>query len=95
MRRFNLVEMGVRLRRLREAHGWTIAEAARQIGHHRSNWGRWEKGQRPISVEGLLALCAITDATADYVLFGSFHGMSFDLRSRLLERDDLTKPKAD
>lgn len=87
--------VGQRLRRIREAEGLNEAEMSRRLGTDRTNYGRWEDGERRISMNGLIALCTVTDATADYVLFGSLAGMSFDLRDRLRALQDLTSDSAD
>ena len=38
--------IGEKLLMLRRKHGWTLKQAARQIGCDQGSWRRWEKGKR-------------------------------------------------
>lgn len=58
----------MRLRELRQEHGYTQAEVAKQIGFTRSAYTNMELGIREITVETLGKLAALYGVTTDYLL---------------------------
>lgn len=65
------VEIGNRLRELRETKGETQAELGTAIGETRSLVNMWESGERAIKAEALLALAGHFGCTVDYILCNS------------------------
>ena len=50
------VSLGAVLRQQRNAHGWSLTEAARQLGLKPASLGMYERGERNPPVETLLAI---------------------------------------
>lgn len=58
------------LRKLREARGWTQAEAAGAAGVPFRTYQNWETGQREPRLNALVALAAAFDVSTDQLLEG-------------------------
>lgn len=63
--------MGARIRRLREARGWSQAELARRMSVTRATVHQWEHDTSPnIRPANFLRLCEVLDTDPAYLLWG-------------------------
>ena len=63
--------IGARLKLLREASGFSEAKAWCEYADIATNaWNHWERGRRPITVEGALKVAVKTGATLDWIYRG-------------------------
>ena len=62
-----LVELGLRLRTLRQERGWTLREMIISHGFHLAQWQSFEKG-KGISVPSLLRMCEVFDLTLEALI---------------------------
>jgi transcriptional regulator with XRE-family HTH domain len=63
-------DMGARLRDLRKKHGFTVDELSRQLDMTPSFLGLIERGQRGLSAEWIINICALFQCSADFLLTG-------------------------
>jgi len=56
-----LKNLGLRVRQLRRAHGWSQEKLAQQCGLHRTYIGGVERGERNISAVNLLKIATTFD----------------------------------
>ncbi len=68
-----LARLGARLRRLRDARHWSLAEVALRSGFTASHISDVERGQKNLSV---MALATITEALGEPSLERAFRGLS-------------------
>ena len=61
----------IRLKQLREEHGWNMKEAAQQIGLSYTTYVSYERGDREPNSEMLIRLAQFYGCTIDYLLFKS------------------------
>lgn len=66
----NAIEMGIRIRKLREARQKTQAQLAAQLSISREQLSKLENGTRYPSVITLAELARCCGVSADYILFG-------------------------
>ena len=64
------VEIGKRIKNIREDMGLTKESFAKKLGISGQYLGLIERGQNYLSIEKLKILCDLTGYTADYILFG-------------------------
>jgi transcriptional regulator with XRE-family HTH domain len=62
------MNVGERIKELREKHGWTQREFAKRLGISYSVVNRIELGKRPIEDKELAKIADIFDVTTDYLL---------------------------
>lgn len=66
-------KMGIRIRQLRKAKGWSQDELAKKCGISMSFLGHIERGTRIMSLETFVNICEALDAGSDELLFGVAH----------------------
>jgi transcriptional regulator with XRE-family HTH domain len=77
-------EVGARIRRAREAAGYSNADFARLLGVQPSQITSWEKGEAaPNSPRKWGLLVDALDVTCDYLLLGKTNGLSREAYSKL------------
>ena len=70
MRELDYGKMGMRIRQVRKAKGWSQEELAKKCGISMSFLGHIERGTRIMSLETLAGICEALDAGADELLWG-------------------------
>ena len=73
MRELDYVKMGMRIRQVRKAKGWSQDELAGKCGISMSFLGHIERGTRIMSLETFVSICGALDADADELLWGRVH----------------------
>ena len=70
MRELDYGKMGMRIRQVRKAKGWSQDELAKKCGISMSFLGHIERGTRIMSMETFANICSALDAGADELLWG-------------------------
>ena len=70
MRELDYRKMGMRIRQVRKAKGWSQNELAEKCGISMSFLGHIERGTRIMSMETFANICNALDAGADELLWG-------------------------
>lgn len=70
MKEIDYVSMGMRIRQLRKAKGWSQDVLAGKCGISMSFLGHIERGSRIMSMETFVSICDALDAGADELLWG-------------------------
>lgn len=70
MRELDYTKMGMRIRQVRKAKGWSQDELAKKCGICMSFLGHIERGTRIMSLETFVNICRALDANADELLWG-------------------------
>ncbi len=70
MRELDYGKMGMRIRQVRKAKGWSQDELAKKCGISMSFLGHIERGTRIMSMETFANICTALDAGADELLWG-------------------------
>ncbi len=70
MRELDYGKMGMRIRQVRKAKGWSQDELAKRCGISMSFLGHIERGTRIMSMETFANICTALDAGADELLWG-------------------------
>ena len=70
MRELDYGKMGMRIRQVRRARGWSQSELAEKCGISMSFLGHIERGSRIMSMETFANICTALDAGADELLWG-------------------------
>lgn len=70
MRGLDYGKMGMRIRQVRKAKGWSQDELAKKCGISMSFLGHIERGTRIMSMETFVSICSALDAGADELLWG-------------------------
>ena len=70
MRELDYGKMGMRIRQVRRARGWSQSELAEKCGISMSFLGHIERGSRIMSMETFANICMALDAGADELLWG-------------------------
>lgn len=65
--------MGMRIRQVRKAKGWSQDELAKKCGISMSFLGHIERGTRIMSLETFVRICGALEADADELLWGKVH----------------------
>lgn len=73
-----VVEIGVRLQRIRSAFHLTQTELAERTGLATSALNQWEKGVHPPSLEKAIILRENLGITLDWLYFGDIRGLTPD-----------------
>ena len=63
-------KVGMRIRQVRKAKGWSQSELAKKCGISMSFLGHIERGSRIMSMETFVNICTALDAGADELLWG-------------------------
>lgn len=70
MREIDYGKMGMRIRQVRKAKGWSQDRLAKECGISMSFLGHIERGTRIMSLETFAGICGALDIGADELLFG-------------------------
>ena len=70
MRELDYGKVGMRIRQVRKAKGWSQGELAEKCGISMSFLGHIERGSRIMSMETFANICMALDAGADELLWG-------------------------
>ncbi len=70
MRELDYGKMGMRIRQVRKAKGWSQDELAKKCGISMSFLGHIERGTRIMSMETFANICTALEAGADELLWG-------------------------
>ena len=70
MRELDYGKMGMRIRQVRKAKGWSQDELAKKCGISMSFLGHIERGSRIMSMETFANICTALDTGADGLLWG-------------------------
>lgn len=73
MKELEYEKVGMRIRQIRKAKGWSQDELAKKCGISMSFLGHIERGTRIMSLETFVSICAALDAAADELLWGVAH----------------------
>lgn len=87
MRELDYGKMGMRIRQVRKAKGWSQDELAKRCGISMSFLGHIERGTRIMSLETFVSICGALEADAGELLWGEVH--SSDAVLDLWESSDL------
>lgn len=75
--------IGGRLVAVRLARDWNSATMAEAIGVSPQRWSNYETGKTGPSPDILAKVWQVTGATSDFVLFGRYDGMPYELAQRV------------
>ena len=70
MKELDYEKMGMRIRQIRKAKGWSQEALAKKCGISMSCLGHIERGTRIMSMETFASICLALDAHADELLWG-------------------------
>lgn len=73
MKEMDYKKIGMRIRQVRKAKGWSQDELANKCGISMSFLGHIERGTRIMSLETFGAICGALDTGADELLWGTMH----------------------
>jgi transcriptional regulator with XRE-family HTH domain len=83
----NLRCISARLKRTREALGFSQARWCRLVGITPSAWNNYERGANRISLDQALKICRATGISLDWIYRGLRAGMPYELACKLLKAD--------
>lgn len=98
VRKLDYSRIGIRIRQVRKARGWSQDVLAKKCGISMSFLGHIERGTRIMSLETFVSICDALDTEADELLWGNAHPSEavqnmWDLSEAGLERNkDEEKP---
>lgn len=79
--------VGARLKAIRQELGYNTREMAEMIGVERRRYINWEKGRHlPNDERAVIKMCALSDATLDWVYRGLLGKMPYELAESLARR---------
>ena len=70
MKELDYSRMGMRIRQVRKAKGWSQEELAKKCGISMSFLGHIERGTRIMSLETFVSICGALETEADELLWG-------------------------
>ena len=73
MRELDYGKMGMRIRQVRKARGWSQDELAKKGGISMSFLGHIERGTRIMSLETFVGICDALDVSTEELLWGVAH----------------------
>ena len=73
MKELDYTKMGMRIRQVRKAKGWSQDELAKKCGISMSFLGHIERGTRIMSLETFVSICSALGAGAEELLWGVVH----------------------
>lgn len=76
MKELNYTKMGMRIRQVRKAKGWSQEELSKKCDISMSFLGHIERGTRIMSLETFVRLCVALDVDAGELLWGEVHQFS-------------------
>jgi DNA-binding XRE family transcriptional regulator len=87
--------VGLRLRAIREELGLNGREMAERLDVSRPRYYQWELGKHlPHDIRAVVKICAMSDATLDWVYRGALGGMPSALQRQLYKRvEDARRPE--
>lgn len=96
MRELDYGKMGLRIRQVRKAKGWSQDELAKKCGISMSFLGHIERGTRVMSMETFVAICEALDTGSDELLWGVAHPsrVVLDMWGTLEDEEDGNKEQA-
>ncbi len=77
------IEVGNRLRAMREALDLRPSEIADQVGMERTYWSRFEGGKRQLTLDMAYKICKAYPVTLDYLFLGRVHSLRDDIASKI------------
>ncbi|WP_315759176.1 MULTISPECIES: helix-turn-helix transcriptional regulator [unclassified Bradyrhizobium] len=83
-----IVEIGRRLRRTREAMKLNQAMFCRLVGIQQQAWNNYERGTRRISLDQALRVCKVTGVSLDWIYRGLAAGLPVNIINGLQEQLD-------
>ncbi len=83
-----IVEIGRRLRRTREAMKLNQAMFCRLVGIQQQAWNNYERGLRRISLDQALRVCKVTGVSLDWIYRGIAAGLPVNIINGLQEQLD-------
>jgi transcriptional regulator with XRE-family HTH domain len=83
MRQEDNLEIGKRLRLLRESQGLIQATIADRVNVARTRWNNWEVGVGRIPVDAAAQLVQIYGVTLDWIYLGREAGMPYELMVKI------------
>lgn len=92
MRELDYGKMGMRIRQVRKAKGWSQDELAKKCGISMSFLGHIERGTRIMSMGTFANICEALDTDADELLWGATHLSATVLDMWNLTDKDKNKP---
>ena len=84
----HLQEIAVRVRIIRAAFGPTAIAISKRVGISNQGWGHYEKGRSPPSNPVLLKLKVLHGISRDWVMDGTWVGMTRETEERLQATPD-------
>jgi transcriptional regulator with XRE-family HTH domain len=88
MRQEDNLEIGKRLRLLRESQGLIQATIADRVNVARTRWNNWEVGVGRIPVDAASQLVQIYGVTLDWIYLGREAGMPYELMMKIRGMSD-------
>lgn len=73
MKELDYTGIGMRIRQVRKAKGWSQDKLAKKCGISMSFLGHIERGTRIMSLETFVSICRALEANADELLWGKVH----------------------
>ena len=73
MQELDYTKMGLRIRQVRKAKGWSQEALAKKVGISMSFLGHIERGSRIMSMETFVGICEALGVGADELLWGIAH----------------------
>lgn len=73
MQELDYTKMGLRIRQVRKAKGWSQEALAKKVGIGMSFLGHIERGSRIMSMETFVGICEALGVGADELLWGIAH----------------------
>lgn len=70
MKELDYSRIGMRIRQIRKAKGWSQDELAKKCGISMSFLGHIERGTRIMSLETFVSMCSVLETGADALLWG-------------------------
>lgn len=77
-------EIGMRIKAVRQAKGWSREDAAERFGVTVSAWGQWERGERLINLPAAIAFGLETEVPLDFIFVGDDRRLPLEIAQRIL-----------
>lgn len=97
MKELDYARMGMRIRQVRKAKGWSQEALAKRCGISMSFMGHIERGTRIMSLETFVSICGALEADAGELLWGEVHPSDavLDLWEPADQKDSSSQKQAD
>lgn len=87
------IEVGSRIRELRNEHGDTQVALSEKIGVRQCTVCQWEYGYYLPTIAHILALCKLYNTTPNYILMGAVNGDRNTVRDLMRTRKPVAEPE--